>query len=33
VCSSDLLKVDPMVIRDIKVQETIKDGKTVYKKL
>ena len=26
------LKVDPMKIKDIKVTETIKEGKTVYKK-
>lgn len=26
------LKVDPMMIRDIKIEETIKDGKTIYKK-
>jgi predicted amidohydrolase YtcJ len=26
------LKVDPMMIKDIKVKETIKDGKTIYKK-
>ena len=25
------LKVDPMAIKDIKVKETIKDGKTIYK--
>lgn len=26
------LKVDPITIRDIKIEETIKDGKTIYKK-
>ena len=26
------LKVDPMAIKDIKVVETIKDGKTIYRK-
>ena len=25
------LKVDPMTIKDIKVVETIKEGKTIYK--
>ena len=25
------LKVDPMAIKDIKVLETIKEGKTIYK--
>ena len=26
------LKVDPMQIKDIKVEETIKDGKIIYKR-
>jgi predicted amidohydrolase YtcJ len=26
------LKVDPMAIKDIKIMETIKDGKSIYKK-
>jgi predicted amidohydrolase YtcJ len=26
------LKVDPMTIKDIKVQQTIKEGKTIYKR-
>jgi len=27
------LKVDPMTLKDIKVMETIKEGKSVYKRL
>jgi hypothetical protein len=30
VLSANPLKVDPMTIKDIKVLETIKEGKTVY---
>jgi predicted amidohydrolase YtcJ len=26
------LKVDPLAIKDIKIEETIKEGKTIYKR-
>ncbi len=31
ILDKDPLKVDPMTIKDIKVVETIKEGKTIYK--
>jgi predicted amidohydrolase YtcJ len=31
ILSEDPLKIDPMKIKDIKVLETIKEGKTVYR--
>ena len=32
ILDKDPLKVEPMAIKDIKVVETIKDGKTIYRK-
>jgi predicted amidohydrolase YtcJ len=31
ILDKNILKVDPMDIRDIKVVETIKEGNTIYK--